>query len=659
MKLLYGLFVLVLLGSIAVQPVVAQIGPIYDYGLTFTSQPPKYGRVGLPYVYTAVAKSMDANAVIHYFSDPTNPAGFGIDSLTGVVNWTPAARGFFPVQLFARSDKGEMGVQRFGVMVTTGNGVVQGKVQDTTGAGIPRVVIEAVQASNPDPINRVNFTYATKTDDNGNYRIANIEPGLYKLHAISTSPLYASQWYDGKATPEEANRIQIPDSPSVTIANFILRGGVGRLPLLTVSGTVTDTASNILKDAMVYFVRAGFALNSNSTVEDFRQMFDMSGSNLDFRMEGFSPHVFRTPVDSLGKYTVKLPQGTYVAFARAPGYAVEFYLHQSSFLTATRLSLTTDLTDISFTLAKLPDLVYGTIKGSVLDTAKGVGVRSRIVAIRDKWTVEDFYPRSRSYTVDTDELGAYVLENLLPGSYIVFALPMGNYAPAFYASDSPTLWHRASRVNINGNTVEGIDIYVHEIPARVHGYAAITGRISLSGGAPSAVAGTIVCASQNSEVAGYGIADATGQYVINGLAPGTYTVTADLPGTESTQSKSATLSYAANGAPVGAVVDLNLSLVTDVTEQGTGQPESFGLSQNYPNPFNPSTSISYQLSTGGRVDLRVFDMLGREVAVLVNGVQNAGRYTVSFDASSLSSGMYLYRLSTGSMTASKKMLLMK
>jgi len=173
-------------------------------------------------------------------------------------------------------------------------------------------------------------------------------------------------------------------------------------------------------------------------------------------------------------------------------------------------------------------------------------------------------------------------------------------------------------------------------------------------------AGTFVYASRNSEVAGYGIADDTGQYAIDGLAPGTYTVTADLLGYDAVESKSATLSYSASGTPVTAVADLNLTAVlTTVGEGSTAQPQAFELSQNYPNPFNPETGIRYQLTGISDVRLSVYDLLGREVAVLVNGVQDAGTYTVRFDGSGLSSGIYMYRLSAGTMTEAKKMLLMK
>ena len=85
----------------------------------------------------------------------------------------------------------------------------------------------------------------------------------------------------------------------------------------------------------------------------------------------------------------------------------------------------------------------------------------------------------------------------------------------------------------------------------------------------------------------------------------------------------------------------------------------FSLDQNYPNPFNPTTKITYSIEKQGDVKLKVFDVLGRQVAELVNQQQNAGSYEVNFNASNLSSGLYFYTIETGSFKATKKMMLLK
>ncbi|RKY94708.1 MAG: hypothetical protein DRQ13_07930, partial [Ignavibacteriae bacterium] len=105
--------------------------------------------------------------------------------------------------------------------------------------------------------------------------------------------------------------------------------------------------------------------------------------------------------------------------------------------------------------------------------------------------------------------------------------------------------------------------------------------------------------------------------------------------------------------------DLSKLSFVDVSFQGELTPETYELSQNYPNPFNPSTTIKYQLQASGNVTLKIYDILGSEVATLVDDFQNEGRYEVNFNASKLASGAYLYRLKSNDFVDTKKMILLK
>jgi hypothetical protein len=131
--------------------------------------------------------------------------------------------------------------------------------------------------------------------------------------------------------------------------------------------------------------------------------------------------------------------------------------------------------------------------------------------------------------------------------------------------------------------------------------------------------------------------------------------------------------------------DVQVDFVTPVNGIENNMPAEFSLQQNYPNPFNPTTTIEYSLPVSSKkyivgskqnqdasiehpesniqhqatVSLKVYDMLGREVATLVNDRQQPGHYTVEFDASSLSSGVYFYKLAAGSFISTKKMILLK
>lgn len=97
---------------------------------------------------------------------------------------------------------------------------------------------------------------------------------------------------------------------------------------------------------------------------------------------------------------------------------------------------------------------------------------------------------------------------------------------------------------------------------------------------------------------------------------------------------------------------------TDVNDRPT-KPFMFRLSQNYPDPFNPSTTISYQLPKQSKVTLKLFDVLGREVATLVNSEQGAGYKSVSWNGEKVPSGIYFYRMTAGAFTETKKLLLLK
>jgi hypothetical protein len=108
----------------------------------------------------------------------------------------------------------------------------------------------------------------------------------------------------------------------------------------------------------------------------------------------------------------------------------------------------------------------------------------------------------------------------------------------------------------------------------------------------------------------------------------------------------------------------SFNIITDVREEKE-LPTNFTLYQNYPNPFNPETTLSYQIAEASNVNLIVYDILGREVAVLVNEVQQAGIYNVKFtlrnfqNNSSLASSVFLYRLTAGNFVQTKKMILIK
>jgi len=98
---------------------------------------------------------------------------------------------------------------------------------------------------------------------------------------------------------------------------------------------------------------------------------------------------------------------------------------------------------------------------------------------------------------------------------------------------------------------------------------------------------------------------------------------------------------------------------TSVADNPSEIPKGFSLLQNYPNPFNPSTKIQYSIPERSNVNLKVYDVLGSEIATLVNDEKSIGSYAVEFDASALTSKIYFYQLQAGTFVETKKMVLMK
>jgi plastocyanin len=110
------------------------------------------------------------------------------------------------------------------------------------------------------------------------------------------------------------------------------------------------------------------------------------------------------------------------------------------------------------------------------------------------------------------------------------------------------------------------------------------------------------------------------------------------------------------GGGMSGIIRVNSS--TGIKDN-VSQPDRFLVEQNYPNPFNPTTTIRYTLPQNGLVTVKVFNILGKELATVVNGVESAGFHEVQFDAANLPSGIYFYRVQDRNFTQTKKMLLLK
>ncbi len=117
---------------------------------------------------------------------------------------------------------------------------------------------------------------------------------------------------------------------------------------------------------------------------------------------------------------------------------------------------------------------------------------------------------------------------------------------------------------------------------------------------------------------------------------------------------------AIHGAPGGVGMSGIIRVISSTgINDNAVQPDRFLVEQNYPNPFNPTTTIRYTLSQSGLVTVKVFNILGEELATLANGKESVGSHEIQFNVASLPSGIYFYRVQDGNVTQTKKMLLLK
>jgi hypothetical protein len=231
------------------------------------------------------------------------------------------------------------------------------------------------------------------------------------------------------------------------------------------------------------------------------------------------------------------------------------------------------------------------------------------------------------------------------------------YKPSFYRLDgTPTLnWRLADSINISQlDLLAGVNFRL--LPCEAHsGGGFVFGNIKgIDGSALPGVLSYVEDTDNN--FVDYTVSDMDGSYLIGNLEPGNYTLVSTL------------VNYNNNESPISVDYLNNSTFNIDVNlspDAATGLNDNsaiingYSLNQNYPNPFNPSTIISYQIQNTGLVTLKLYNILGKEVATLVNENQNAGKYNYTFKGGNLASGVYFYRLQAGSFVSIKKMTLLK
>lgn len=511
-------------------------------------------------------------------------------------------------------------------------GVITGRViDDVTGAPLPKVRIRFFQL-----LAAANRGVELATDAAGLYR-AEVDTGSYLIRAEEVSltaqlPVHAPEYFENAATPETATpvRVRLNDTTRV---NFGLRPNTPA-PYAYVSGVVTDDKGVPIAGAAVAFVRPIQELNTLAATTAITPGLGSEATTIPGI--GYTRGVvwvgFTNPS---GKYFAQLLSNrAYIAMAAKDGYLSELFDNASDPTQATIITVRDDTTGINFSLTKSAPTNTGQMQGTVT-TPEGDDVPARII----------LFPRPKggddrpAVFVHTDSTGVFTVEELEAGSYSILAVPYSEYAPAYYKSGTvgAISWLDADTVVVNGSPAA---LTIKLPPLQSGGLASISGRVLAANRA--ALSGVRVVARKgDGSIGAYGLTDPMGYYSIDAVSTGSLTLFVDR------------FNYSLIQAPV--TIGQNTYSLTNVdfilsttyptaAEDEPTVPHETRLYANYPNPFNPSTVIAYDIAVAGRVELRVYDLLGRDVGLLVNGVQGAGRHAALFDAGGLPSGVYFYRL---------------
>ncbi len=612
-----------------------------DPSIVITSQPVTVARVGQQYEYDVDAVVIRGSGLI-LFELRDAPAGMTIDPLSGLIQWMPTQTGAFRVKVRAEIEDdsptdGGHADQEYTLFVLNGApAALRGTVRSPSGVPVPNVRLRLFE------ITSAHFVFGTFSDAQGRYSFPSVNPGTYVMRVQPRDNLFADQWYDRAQRIEDATPIPIPETTTVTINVTLLPRDTVRDRFI-LSGTVRDSAAAPIHRAAVFIFRARQHDDRDASGFNFEGLDDR---DRDQRLEAV------VLTDSLGRYHALLRSRRYILMAFKEGFDRQFWDHKSTILEADRLRLISDTSGIDFDLQRTAS-ANGSISGTITAAGTTQPVSSHVVGFH-RATPDGRFSGFVRHAV-TDSAGRYTLARLRSGFYIVLALPHGDFLPTFYDTSGGTLQlAHAFPVPVSQAPVSGINIGV--FPDTITGMNRVRG-IVVQNGRP--LQGSIIyaIAQHNGNPLGAAVSESDGRFAIVGLTPGTYRLQAMKPGFAQTITAPFTL-VQQSGLP--ATATSNITLIESPTDAQPGQePFAFQLMQNYPNPFNPSTRITFSLHVAGLASLQVFDLLGQEVAVLVNEVLQPGTYTVEFSGSNLASGVYYYRLKAGGSIETRKMLLIR
>lgn len=371
-------------------------------------------------------------------------------------------------------------------------------------------------------------------------------------------------------------------------------------------------------------------------------------------------HIKTIRTDINGEFQVTLPEGEYVIAADKDGYDVQFFYNKTSLSDANTINLSSGSTKIiSFDLNESA-INNNTVSGLILDKITGAPLPTGLVVVRKgKHT-----PNKTNGTNNQDMYagfirpdGTFSIKNIPAGYYYIQAFS-DFYIPAYYSTNG-------SFVYWNNTNVDSIDISSNltnisiSLPRdSAYGAGNITGSITSSiGNLKYSQIIVFARSTVDNSIFNYSLVDSLGNFNINNLPANNYNLIAQSIGL--TDASSATNIVINQVMPMANNVNLTFTSVVGGIEKPGTVPDKIQLYPNYPNPFNPTTTISFYLPGSANVNVKVYNIIGKEVETLASGYMQQGDHKVIFNAKGLSSGVYFVNLRSNGISLLRKIVLLK
>lgn len=501
------------------------------------------------------------------------PDGMTIDSLSGLIQWTPTQPGLFEIEVKARICGHHEGgdEQEYRLSVFSGPpGSVDGSVRNDSGRALPRIRIRLFDVSNED------FGYRTHTDSTGHYSFPGVNPSTYFVRAKDENEIYAPQWYNGASHIESATPVVVASNSNFT-ADFTLH--LATHPgnqLFALSGTVHAASGDTpLKGARVI----GFEVQNDSG--------SWNGGEGDHEGDGWSGggwwgngwghdghhgddhlHGTKALTDSNGNFTLHLQGGSYILAARAHGFLTQFWDHKGTPLDADHILLQSDSSGFNFALDSVPS-GPGSISGTIRSAKDSTPLESHVVGFQKDGS--GHFTGFKANT-ESDSSGAYSLTHLPAGNYVVLAFDHSDdVIPTFYSTSGGTpILDSASLVAVGISAVTGINIYaridtgegLNEVGGDVEtdeegGSVTSVGARSPNSAVPLVGALVVIKNASTGAIVGGAISHADGRYRVPAMGSGEFVVTFQKPGM-GTATAPVSVAYV-NNAPSTATVNAHLA----------------------------------------------------------------------------------------------------